>query len=175
MVPRFGARDGDTHGGWRSAHDRLLVVGADVAEHLQRQHERLAHARVKATMAPGPAAARRFAALFPYTGAWSALLTLEMPSACPPTTAHTGPDGEALRLIPLTFDIDTEFIGCYGLHGPSAPFGPAAFGRTSLAMARLTISHEHGTVIYGRDPVLKNEEEKEDEEVDDLVGFSEEA
>ena len=142
---------------------------AALGEHLQRQHEELAHTRVKATMAPGPAAARRFAAMYPYPGAWSSSSTLEMLSACPPTAAHTGPDGEALRRVPLTVDVDAEFIGCYGSHGPSAPFGPASFGRTSLTMARLMISHAHGTAIYGRDPALKSEEEEQDEEDDPLV------
>ena len=142
---------------------------AALAEHLQRQHEELAHARVKATMAPGPAAARRFAAMYPYPGAWSAVSTLEMLSACPPTAAHTGPDGEALRRVPLTVDVDAEFIGCYGSHGPSAPFGPASFGRTSLAMARLMISHAHGTAIYGRDPALIGDEEEDDA---DALGFA---
>jgi len=123
-------------------------------------------------MAPGPAAARRFAAMYPYPGAWSASSTLEMLGACPPTAAHTGPDGEALRRVPLTVDVDAEFIGCYGSHGPSASFGPAAFGRTSLAMARLMISHAHGTAIYGRDPALMSEEEEEDEKDDELVRFS---
>ena len=67
--------------------------------------------------------------------------------------------------------MDAEFIGCYGSHGPSAPFGPASFGRTSLAMARLMISHAHGTAIYGRDPALMSEEEEEDEEDDELVSY----
>ena len=126
-------------------------------------------------MAPGPAATRRFAALYPYPGAWSAVSTLEMLSACPPTADRTGPDGEALRRVPLTVDVVAELTGCYGSHGPSAPFGPAAFGRTSLAMARLMISHAHGTAIYGRDPALKSEEEEEDEEDDELVGFDQKA
>ena len=148
---------------------------AALAEHLQRQHEEVAHARVKATMAPGPAATRRFAALYPYPGAWSDVSTLEMLSACPPTADRTGPDGEALRRVPLAVDVDAEFIGCYGSHGPSAPFGPASFGRTSLAMARLMISHAHGTAIYGRDPALKSEEEEEDDEDDELVRYDREA
>ena len=146
---------------------------AALAEHLQRQHERLAHAQVKATMAPGPVAARRFASTYLYPGAWSAVSTLDMLSACPPNATHTGPDGEALRRVPLTVDVDAEFIGCYGSHGPSSPFGPAAFGRTSLAMARLMISHAHGTAIYGRDPALMSEEEDEDD--DELVRFDKEA
>ena len=68
---------------------------AALAEHLQRQHERLAHAQVKATMAPGPVAARRFASTYLYPGAWSAVSTLDMLSACPPNATHTGPDGPA--------------------------------------------------------------------------------
>ena len=126
-------------------------------------------------MAPGPAATQRFQAMYPYPGVWSAISTLDMLSAAPPTAAHTGLDGEALRRLPLTVDLDAEFIGCYGSHGPSAPFGPASFGRTSLAMARLMISHAHGTAIYGRDPALKGEEEEEDEEDDELVRFDQEA
>ena len=152
------------------SHCITPAAAAALAEHLQRQHEELAHARVKATMAPGPATARRFAAMYPYPGAWSAVSTLEMLSACPPTADRTGPNGEALRRVPLTVDVDAEFTGCYGSHGPSAPFGPAAFGRTSLAMARLMISHAHGTAIYGRDPAL--EEEDEDKEDDELVRFN---
>ena len=126
-----------------------------------RRNEEVAHARVKATMAPGPAAAKRFAEIFPFPGAWSALATLEMLKACPPDAAHTGPDGDLLCSVPLVVDIDAEFMGCYSVHGPGVPRGPAAYARTTLAMARLMISHVHGTAIYGRDPSLTDDDEKE--------------
>ena len=96
-------------------------------------------------------------------------------SACPPTADRNGPDGEALCRVPLAVDVDAEFTGYYGSHGPSVPFGSAAFGRTSLAMARLMISHAHWTAINGRDPALTSEEEEEDEEDDKLAGFNQEA
>lgn len=110
-------------------------------------------------MAPGPAAAKRFAATFPFPGAWSALATLEMLEACPPDAAHTGPDGDALRPVPLVVDVDAEFKGCYSVFGPGVPRGPAAYACTTLEKARLMISHVHGTAIYGRDLTLVAEEE----------------
>lgn len=142
----------------RGVERYIRSSAADLADHLQRQHEELSHARVKATMAPGAAAAACFAAMYPYSGAWSAVSTLEMLGACPPSEAHTGPDGEALRRVPLTFDVDAEFVCCYGAHGPGAPFGSASFGRTNLAMARLMISHANGTAIYGTDPKQQTHE-----------------
>ena len=82
------------------------------------------HARVKVTMGPGPAAAKRFAALNPYEGAWAATHILELLDACPPDAGHTvtGPDGEALRTLPLTVDVDAESTGVYGIHGPTGGF-----------------------------------------------------
>jgi hypothetical protein len=69
------------------AHYITSAPAAALAEQLQRQHEELAHARVKATMAPGPAATQRIAALNPYPGAWFVVSTLEMLSL----PAHCGP------------------------------------------------------------------------------------
>ena len=62
-----------------------------------------------------------------------------------------------LRTVPLTVDIDAEFSGFYGIHGPGLPHGPTVFGRTSLSMARLMISHANGSALYGRDPTLVDE------------------
>ena len=115
------------------------------------------HERVKSTMGPGKGPAKRFAALYPFEGAWAATHILELLDACPPDAEHTGPDGEALRAVPLTVDIDAEFSGFYGIHGPGLPHGPAVFGRTSLSMARLMISHANGSALYGRDPTLVDE------------------
>jgi hypothetical protein len=110
-------------------------------------------------MAPGPKAARLFAKTFPFPGAWSALATLEILEACPPDAAHTGPDGDALRPVPLVVDVDAEFKGCYSVHGPGVPRGPAAYACTTLKMARFMISHVHGTAIYGHDPAAVAEED----------------
>jgi hypothetical protein len=120
-------------------------------------------------MTLGPTATRRFSALYPYPGAWFAASTLEVLSACPPSADRTGPDGEALCRILLEVDVDEELTGCYGLHGPSTSFDPAAFGRTSFAMARLVLCHAHGAATHGRDPALMSEEEEKDEEDDSLV------
>ena len=130
------------------------IIPSALAEHLQRCHEEVGHARVKATLAPGPEAAKRFSAMYPYTGAWAGMAILDMLDSCPPDAAHTGPDGDALRTVPLAVDVDAEFMGAYGVFGPGAPRGPAAYSRASLALARLKISHVNGTAIYGRDPDL---------------------
>jgi len=120
-----------------------------------RRHEEVAHARIKATMAPEPKAAKLFAKTFPFPGAW---LALEMLEACPPDDPHTGPDGDALRSVPLIVGVDAEFKGCYSVHGPGVPRGLPPM-HALLALTRLMISHVHGTAIYGHDPAAVAEEE----------------
>ena len=124
------------------------------------------HELMKAVLAPGPAAAKLFATLFPYPGAWSGMTIMELLAACPPYAAHRGADGEALWPASLTRGVDAEFMACYSataVGGPGAPPGPAAFAYTSLASARRMINHVHGTAIYGRDPALGDSEAEADE------------
>ena len=81
-----------------------------------------------------------------------------MLEACPPDDAHTGPDGDALRSVPLIVGVDAEFKGCYSVHGPGVPRGLPPM-HALLALTRLMISHVHGTAIYGHDPAAVAEED----------------
>jgi hypothetical protein len=73
---------------------------------------------------------------------------MERLDMCPPDAAHTGPDGEALLVVPLTIDVAAEFAGALSVMGACAPFGPAAFAAVSMQTARLIASHVNGYAKY---------------------------
>ena len=93
-------------------------------------------------MVPGAAAAKHFAELYAYP---ASMATMELLDACPPDAAHTGPDGNALHLVPLTLDVEAEFAGCWAAAGPGMPYGTAAYASTSLLLPRMPTCHVHGT------------------------------
>lgn len=120
------ARAGDLDFGVVLFTPFFLAVAA-LAEHLRRQHEEALRVRFNATMAPTVAAARLFAATFPFPGAWSARATLDFIDARPPDVGHTGPDGGMLRTVPLIVDIDAV------LRQPLRPSCPVTFARSHFA------------------------------------------
>ncbi len=107
--------------------------------------------RVRATSGPGDAAAKAYAALYPHSGVHAAQVLMDRLDMCPPDAAHTGPDGEALLVVPLVLDVAAEFAGALGVMGACAPFGPAAYSAVSMDSVRRFTSHGNWYGQYAQD------------------------
>ena len=116
--------------------------------------------RVRATMGPGEAPAKRYAALYPHPGVHAAQCIMARLDMCPPDAAHTGPDGESLLVTPLVLDVAAEFAGALSVMGACAPFGPAAYAGVNMDIARLIASHVNGYAKYpdaaAENPIIAN-------------------